>query len=71
MPKSREFTAKALDDELARRRKNKTRETKVGQKSWVLRKLTQADVATIKDGGSVTVTGKNAGAVTVTLKAAA
>lgn len=62
------FTAQALDAEMGRRRNNKGRAKKVPAKSWALAKLSQADVATIKAGGTVTVTGTKAGARLVTLK---
>lgn len=50
------FTAAALTAELGRRRNNKTRETKARSKSFVLPKLSQADIAAIKAGETVTVT---------------
>lgn len=64
------FSAVTLDAEMGRRRNNKGRAKKVHAKSWVLAKLSAADVATIKAGGTVTVSGSKAGAVNVTLKVA-
>lgn len=67
--RTKAFTAQALDAEMGRRRNNKGRSKKVHAKSWVLAKLSQADVATLKAGGTVTVTGSKVGSVVVTLKA--
>lgn len=59
---------KAIDDEIGRRRNNKTREQKKRPKAWYLAKLTRPDFAVLKAGGTVTVVGKKSGRV-VHLKA--
>lgn len=66
----KEISPQALAAEFGRRRNNKSRDKKVHAKSWVFRKLTQADRATLEAGGTVVVEGTNAGKVTVSLKKA-
>lgn len=53
---TRTFTVLALDAEIGRRKNNNKRDVKARAKSFVLPKLSAADIASIKDGNVVTVT---------------
>lgn len=59
---TRTYTEKALDAELGRRRNNKTRETPVRGKGFLLTSLSKADMDQIK-AGTVVVKSFNSGRV--------
>lgn len=65
---TRTFTATALDQELGRRRNNKTRTQKVRARSFILPALSREDIAKIKEGEVVTVNFKTGRIETVGLR---